>query len=30
VLRDVSVLDLSTDLFGQQVALPVVLAPTAE
>jgi L-lactate dehydrogenase (cytochrome) len=27
VLRDVSVLDLSTNLFGQKVALPVVLAP---
>jgi L-lactate dehydrogenase (cytochrome) len=27
VLRDVSVLDLSTTLFGQNMALPVVLAP---
>jgi L-lactate dehydrogenase (cytochrome) len=27
VLRDVSVLDLSTNLFGQRMALPVVLAP---
>jgi L-lactate dehydrogenase (cytochrome) len=27
VLRDVSVLELSTNLFGQKVALPVVLAP---
>jgi L-lactate dehydrogenase (cytochrome) len=27
VLRDVSVLDLSTNLFGQTLALPVVLAP---
>jgi L-lactate dehydrogenase (cytochrome) len=27
VLRDVSVLDLSSNLFGQKVALPVVLAP---
>jgi len=27
VLRDVSVLDLSTELFGQTLALPVALAP---
>lgn len=27
VLRDVSTLDLSTELFGQQLALPVALAP---
>jgi len=27
VLRDVSSIDLSTDLFGQQLALPVALAP---
>src|SRR5580700_5581077 len=27
VLRDVSVIDLSTNLFGQKVALPVALAP---
>lgn len=27
VLRDVSALDLSTDLFGQKLALPVALAP---